>query len=236
MTAILALDTSTGACSACVWVEGEVHSEWRLQERDHTRLILPMVNRVLTRAGLSLAQIDAIGFTAGPGSFTGLRIGFGVVQGLAYGADLPVIPFSTLEVLACGAASKYQLQEGNIIMPALDARMDEIYWGLYQYSSGQLQALCPDRISKPEAVSISRTQSLSAGVGNGWRFAERMQTNAAVTDCFLEPDARDILEPAVSRYQNGKAIALHEAKLIYLRERITWKKREKLRRNSTESL
>src|SRR5690554_5279655 len=146
MTTILALDAATTACSVALCRGGVITRQFVSTPREHTRLLLPMVDELLSEAGISLAQVDALAFTAGPGSFTGLRIGFGVVQGLAFGADLPVIPVSTLAALALAGARKAQLGSG-CILPALDARMGEIYWGLYRYQSGSVEPLMADQVA-----------------------------------------------------------------------------------------
>lgn len=101
---LLALDTATEACSAAVWVDGAVLERYELAPRRHATLILPMIAAVLAEAGLSATQLDAIAFGCGPGAFTGVRIAVGVAQGIAFAADLPVAPISTLASLAIGAA------------------------------------------------------------------------------------------------------------------------------------
>lgn len=100
MTNILAIDTTTQACSVALHCRSKTLAKYKLASREHTRLLLPMIDEVLSEADIVLSQVDAIAFTSGPGSFTGIRIGFGVVQGLAFGADIPVLPVSSLETLA----------------------------------------------------------------------------------------------------------------------------------------
>ena len=106
---LLALDTATEACSAAVWVDGAVLERYELAPRRHAALILPMIEAVLAEAGLSPPQLDAIAFGRGPGAFTGVRIAVGIVQGIAFAADLPVIPISTLAALALGAEQELSL-------------------------------------------------------------------------------------------------------------------------------
>ncbi len=124
-TRILALDTATEACSVAVLDGDRVYASFELCARDHTRRILPLVQQLLAVAGLTLHQMDALAFGCGPGSFTGVRIGVGIAQGLALGADLPVIGISTLQTMA---QSAWRLQQSEQVLAAIDARMGEVYW------------------------------------------------------------------------------------------------------------
>ena len=99
MTTILAVDTSTDACSVALQIGDKTIAKFADEPRSHSRLLMPMVQQVLSEAEIRVNQLDAIGVSIGPGSFTGLRIGFAAVQGMAYGADIPVAPVSTLELI-----------------------------------------------------------------------------------------------------------------------------------------
>ncbi len=117
---ILLLDTSTFACSAALMIDEHITAHFEIAPRQHARLILPMIDKLLSDAELSLSNLDGIAFCQGPGSFTGIRLAASVVQGLAYGANLPVIPISTLAAMALGAYRKYGVQ---CVLSALDAKM-----------------------------------------------------------------------------------------------------------------
>src|SRR5258707_1196536 len=118
---LLALETSTEACSVALSLDGAVVERFELGQR-HGERLLPMVQEILSESGVALTQLDALAFGRGPGSFTSLRIGAGVTQGLAFGADLPVVPVSSLAVLAQG-------ENAAKILAAFDARMRQVYWG-----------------------------------------------------------------------------------------------------------
>ena len=128
---ILAVETATEACSAALSVEGEIIERYTVSPREHSLLILPMLESLLAEAGLVLNQLDALAFGRGPGSFTGVRIAAGVIQGVAFGADLPVAPVSTLAAMAQDIFAK---SRETAVFTALDARMGEVYWGVYQKS------------------------------------------------------------------------------------------------------
>ena len=122
---ILAIDTATEACSAALWNDGNTCAHFELCPREHTQRILPIVQDILTQGGVSLTDLDALAFGRGPGSFTGVRIGIGIAQGLALGAELPMIGVSTLVTMAQGAWRK---QGATRVLAAIDARMGEVYW------------------------------------------------------------------------------------------------------------
>ena len=262
MTNILAIDTATPACSVAIKCGAEILTQHKLASREHTKLLLPMVDDLLTEAGIGLSQIDVIAFTAGPGSFTGIRIGFGVVQGLAFGADLPVLPVSSLETLSHTAVRKLGLADedemagkGIQILPMLDARMDEIYWSQFQLllepkqsqeseqsnvAKVRLERLCEDHLSAPEKiVPIIRDSSIqdlfsqsslsTIVVGDGWNYRDRISLTTTNADVTLLPEAQDILTIAEPLIGTKRVVSIDEASPVYLRDKITWKKRERLR-------
>lgn len=120
---LLALDTSSEGCSAALWLDGRITERFELAPRGHTRLLMPMVRELLAEQGFVPTDLDALAFARGPGSFTGLRIATGVVQGLAWGLSLPVVPVSSLAAVALGAIEEHQLADGDLIAVAFDARM-----------------------------------------------------------------------------------------------------------------
>ncbi|HED40783.1 MAG TPA: tRNA (adenosine(37)-N6)-threonylcarbamoyltransferase complex dimerization subunit type 1 TsaB, partial [Chromatiales bacterium] len=129
---LLAIDTATEACSAALSINGEISERYEIAPRQHATLILPMIDSLLSEAGITLAQMDAIAFGRGPGAFTGVRIGVGVVQGLAFSIERPVVPVSSLAAMAYGAMAKFNATN---VLAGIDARMGEVYWGAYQRSS-----------------------------------------------------------------------------------------------------
>lgn len=232
MSVILAIDTSTNACSAALLNKGELIQEISLEPRSHTRLLLEMVDKVLSSAQLTLAQLDAIAYTSGPGSFTGLRIGMGVVQGLAFGADLPVVGISTLQALSLGAVKSCELESGQLILPAFDARMGEIYWGCYRLDqNGLVIAECDDQLTPPEIVGANLSgEQIVIGVGEGWQFESEFPVQPAKVVVNLMPEAKDVALLAEPLVKQGKVVPIEQAELVYLRDTVSWKKRERLRK------
>jgi len=225
---LLAIDTSTEACSAALLIGAETHEHFKLAPREHAKLILPMVDALLAEAGLSLSHLDAVAFGRGPGSFTGLRIAAGVAQGLAFGADLPVLPISTLAALAQGACTDIGATQ---VLAALDARMSEVYWGVYQISGAGVMELHGDeQVCAPGEVVLP-DEGEWRGVGSGWdeySTALRERCGALVHTVMPErlPRARDIAPLACVAFQRGLSVSAERAMPVYLRNQVAWAKCE----------
>ncbi|WP_432459534.1 MULTISPECIES: tRNA (adenosine(37)-N6)-threonylcarbamoyltransferase complex dimerization subunit type 1 TsaB [unclassified Agarivorans] len=224
MTAnILALDTSTENCSVALQWQGQIYSQQEYSPRDHTQKILPFVEQILAAAGASLKQLDAIAFGRGPGSFTGVRIGVATAQGLAFGADKPMIAVSTLQAMAQAA---YQQHLSQTCYAAIDARMGEIYWGQYQLSDGLMVLAGEEQVIKPELMTSSDTPG--AAVGTGWQTYQTLLSGqfsgAERLDSILYPSARDMLVYAQWAFANRCLVSAEKAEPVYLRDKVTWQK------------
>jgi len=227
-TRILAIDTATEACSVALYNQGETLAHFELCAREHTQRILPMVQQILAEAGLSLTQLDALAFGRGPGSFTGVRIGIGMAQGLSLGAQLPLLPVSTLQTMAQGA---YRLTGADNVLAAIDARMGEVYWGEFSRNAqGVWSGEETEKVIKPEQL-LARAAELSgrfATVGTGWETYPHLLGESPVAELFdgkmLLPHAEDMLPLALQLWGNGIRVNPEEAEPTYLRNEVTWKK------------
>lgn len=172
---ILAIDTATEACSAALYIDGQIIEQYQLAPREHTKLILPMVESLLAEADIKLVDLNALAFGRGPGSFTGVRIATGVVQGLAFAADLPVIPISTLASIA---QLTYEYHQCEKVLAGIDARMGEIYWGCFQLNENKLMTqISEEQVSKADKLKLpgSDTDSWCAA-GSAWgSYAQVLQ-------------------------------------------------------------
>lgn len=224
---ILAIDTATEACSAALWNDGAVSAHFELCPREHTQRILPMVQDILTAGDARLTNLDALAFGRGPGSFTGVRIGIGIAQGLALGAGLPMIGVSTLMTMAQGAWRK---TGATRVLAAIDARMGEVYWAEYQRdASGIWHGEETEAVLKPEAVNarLKQLDGQWATVGTGWQAWPDMALNTPVQLLDGEvtlPAAEDMLPAACQLLAQGKTVAVEHAEPIYLRNEVAWKK------------
>ena len=219
---LLALETATEACSAALAIDGDIREVFEVAPRGHSQLILPMVDELMAEAGLSINQVDAIAFGRGPGAFTGLRIAVGVTQGIAFGANLPVVPVSTLAALAQGS-------ESDKVLAAIDARMDEVYWGVYQRNSTGQMVLCGEEaVLPPGQVPLPEGDGWF-GVGTGWGsystvLAKRCGDQLTGWNGEALPHAADVAELGIAGFNAGEATSAEQAIPVYLRDQVAWKK------------
>ncbi|SNC58728.1 tRNA (adenosine(37)-N6)-threonylcarbamoyltransferase complex dimerization subunit type 1 TsaB [Sodalis endosymbiont of Henestaris halophilus] len=227
-TRILALDTATEACSAALMFEDNLLLErFAVAPREHAKLILPMVDSLLKEAGITLDSLDALAFSRGPGSFTGVRIGIGIAQGLALGVNLPVIGVSTLKVLAQGAWRKTGACQ---VLTAIDARMGEVYWAAYRrQAAGVWFGETCDVVVTPEDLSAlsANLTGCWATAGTGWQAYPTLLYHDGlhlVAGKTLLPSAKDMLPLALHQYHHGGAQSVVMAEPTYLRNKIAWEK------------
>ncbi|HEY9146675.1 MAG TPA: tRNA (adenosine(37)-N6)-threonylcarbamoyltransferase complex dimerization subunit type 1 TsaB [Thiobacillus sp.] len=218
---ILALDTATEACSAALLIDGSIRERFEIAPRAHARLLLPMLDDLLKEAGLAPAQLDAIAFGRGPGSFTGVRIAASVAQGIAFAADLPVLPVSTLAALAWPV-----LRDGaDRVFAAIDARMGEIYWAAYAGSAQNgLEALSEEQVTSAAVVCVPAGDAWQ-GVGSGWAvYADVLRPHFGACllgfDATALPHAADIAGLAALDFAQGRAVTAEQALPVYLRNQV----------------
>ena len=213
---LLVLDTSTEWCSAALWLDGRVQARRVLAEQRHSSLLLPMVNELLRESAIGLRQLDGIGYGAGPGSFTGLRIACAVTQGLALGAGLPVAGVSTLQSIAEQAGAER-------VLTVLDARMAEVYWAAYQRDGAGWRAVSEPALALPESVSVPAGGGW-VGAGNGFvALGEALRPRLAALariDGTLMPDAAAMAPLAARAFGRGEGMDAALAAPISLRDKV----------------
>ncbi|MEH6556470.1 MAG: tRNA (adenosine(37)-N6)-threonylcarbamoyltransferase complex dimerization subunit type 1 TsaB [Oceanicoccus sp.] len=229
---LLALDCSTEACSVALLSDSNsgisISETFELAPRQHTQRILPMVDQLLRDCDVSLNQLGVIAYGRGPGSFTGLRICLGAVQGLAYGADLAVVGVSTLAAQAQAALDGGEVTDG-VILSTLDARMDEVYWGVFQQQRGLVTMLGTERLTAPEQVELQPLRGDEGdllAIGSGFNYASRMPVNDSVSQWRgdLLPRASAVAKLGYADFKRGAAHSAAEAIPVYLRDEVAWKK------------
>lgn len=222
---ILAIDTATEACSAALFIDNTISEQYRLAPREHTDLILKMIEQLLQQAALKLDQLDALAFGRGPGSFTGVRIATGIVQGLAFATDLPVLGVSTLASIAQSVHDDHQHPN---ILAAMDARMGEIYWGCYQVDdSGQVCLRGEEQVARADALVLpddgrwciagSACESYSS------QLSETLGTAIEQQYADYYPRAGSLVKLAARDYARGLAVPAAQALPVYLRDNVAKK-------------
>jgi len=220
---LLALDTATEQCSAALWLDGTVRALESARSQGHSELILAMIGQLLDEAGVQLAQLNAIAFGRGPGGFTGVRLAAGVAQGLAFAAQLPLLPISDLRAIAAQALLPEPGPACALICQ--DARMDEVYWGCYELRGEQLQPLAAEAVGAPGAVLLppawDGAQVVGAGSGFDAYAAQLAQVSGQLSAIYprLRPRAREIVLLA-AQDGLGCAIAAEHAQPVYLRDNV----------------
>ena len=216
---LLAFDTSTRWLSVACLVDGRWVTRDEPAGQSHSERLLPLVDAVLADARQSLADLDAIAFGAGPGSFTGVRIACGVAQGLALGADLPLVPVSTLEALA---QSAFRAHGRTRVLACLDARMREVYVAAYRRDADRWTVESAPAVLHPAEVVAPADPAAWFGAGEGYSayadLAARLGLGAC--DASLVPDARSIAELALPRLAAGETVAAADALPLYVRHRV----------------
>lgn len=217
---ILALETSTEYCSVALWQDGVVVDRCELAGQKHSEVLIEMLDALLREAGVKLAQLDGIAFGMGPGSFTGVRIACGVAQGLAMGADLPVMGVCTLQALA-------QASGHNKVIAALDARMGEVYRAAYEKREEKWVTVCEPGLSLPQhAPQVAGTDWFGAGSGfalHGAVLGERYAGQLAGNNAQAVPQAGAIAMLAALRFAAGEGMDAAQAMPLYLRDKVALK-------------
>ena len=224
---VLAIDTATEACSVALSLDGELHGIAREVGRGHAEAVLGMVDALLARCGVTLAALDGIAASIGPGAFTGVRISVAVAQGLAFGAGLPVVAVNTLEALALDALRDDTTQ----VLACLDARMGELYWGCFTAQAERLLCACgAPQVSSAAAVRPPFTGAFH-GIGRGLAAYPALGSLPGLVvraaDRAALPDARAMARLGAVRLRAGEGIDPAELLPLYLRDKVALTERER---------
>ena len=216
---LLALETSTEACSVAL-VHGDLLIErFEVAPRRHAELTLPWTDALLAEAGLARSAVQAIAVGRGPGAFTGVRLGISLAQGMALALGVPAVAISTLAALAMRADAG----EGERVLAAIDARMGEVYWCAYEIRDGEPHALGDEHVGAPDSVQVEGESW--HGVGTGFAaqdnaLATHLATQLASVDAEALPHAADVARLAIAAYKRGEAVAPERIEPAYLRNNV----------------
>lgn len=217
---LLAIETSTELGSIALWRDGELLRRTCPIGVSHSETLLPLIRATLREAGMCFADLNAVAFAAGPGSFTGLRVACGVAQGLAFAHQLPVMPVGTLDAMALSSA-------GQRVIVALDARMGEVYHAFY--ADGVTRATAA--VCRPSAVPLPESAGWLA-CGNGLKaYPELRERLAACVQEWLPelmPDAGAVASLAATRLARGESVDVADAAPVYVRNKVAQTVAERL--------
>lgn len=222
MNNILAIETATSACSVALRIDGVIVARHQIGSNIHSRVLMSMVASILSEASLSPSQLNAVAVGQGPGSFTGLRIGVGVAQGLAYGANCSMIGVSSLDALAL------QSHVDGIILAGIDARMGEVYWCEYRKSNGKISRQCDLTVSAAADIKLSGAAFKVSLVGNAWpdcheSMMKELSGIAQIEESISHPSAEAVLLLAETRFNTGGLISPIDFTPIYVRDDVAKK-------------
>lgn len=221
---LLALDTATEACSVALHFHGKITSLNEVSPRTHTQRILPMVDELLRQAEIKINDVDFLVFGRGPGSFTGVRVGVSVAQGLAMGANLPVVAVSNLKAMAEEA---YQTLGASKVVALIDARMNEVYFAQFEKNGEEWNEVVEEQVCSPEkAIAQIHLSDNVFVVGTGWaaysQFSE--QNLPLVVSEITLPSAQYMLSLAEVEIKKGNTQSALAIEPVYLRNEVTWEK------------
>ena len=222
MTCILAIDSTSETCSAALYDETVVISRSHKASRGHGDVILEMIRQLLYGAGYAKSAIDVLAFGRGPGAFTSLRVGAGIIQGLAVGIDRPVVAVSSLAALAHGA---FRTLNQRRTLVAIDARMAQVYHAAYETCTfGSSILYGEEQVSAPEKMN-SPDRGWSA-VGNGWQVYKSLIPHCQDLEYLgagVEDSALDIAYLSLRDWNEGRAVSPELALPVYIRDKVVHK-------------
>ena len=217
---ILAIDTSSSALVLGLQIADNRDTDVAVSDRSHSRDILPSITRMLDKQATSLSELDYIVYGQGPGSFTGLRIAVGVVQGLAYGLNIPVVPVSTL---ACLAQAEFASSGSNRVVVAKHARKEEVYLGIYEIKEGIATVVGSETVLDVKDINQTLTGDWT-GVGDGWVLRDQLEAafnlrmKRVINAVHPDPDA--LLDLGIEGFGSGRTVDALNARPEYLREEV----------------
>ena len=232
---ILAIETATACCSVALSHQGELSERSLVGNNVHSQVLLKLVQELLQSAAISVNDLTAVAVGHGPGSFTGLRIGVGIAQGIAYGADCPMIGISSLDALAVKAP------KDGIVLAGIDARMGEVYWAEYIKQSDSIERVTQLYVSSPDAIAVTTSASnlLEESVqfvGNAWQeYAgqldadlSRLCSSRPSPDTEMEfPSASGLISLAIRAFEQGETVSAKDFSPQYVRNDVAKKAAKK---------
>jgi tRNA threonylcarbamoyladenosine biosynthesis protein TsaB len=226
---LLAIETATECCSVALIAGTRLYERSELAPRRHAELLLPMCDDVLAEAGITQRDLDALAVGRGPGAFTGVRLAVSAAQGIALALDIPVVPVSSLAALAMQAPD-----DGTDVLAVIDARMGEVYAGMFRRSGDHIEAISEETVGPADALRLSSAGALNV-IGSGWSsyrdaLEKALPSPPRWADGARCPQAADIARLAAPIATAGGGIAADRVQPVYLRDKVALTLAEQQRR------
>jgi tRNA threonylcarbamoyladenosine biosynthesis protein TsaB len=242
MVNTIALEASLDSCSVTLRTS-TINKTMEIHEaRAHSKHLLPLVHSLLNENGIALKELDFVACGNGPGSFTGLRICFGIAQGLAFGLGIPLLTVSSLLSMAYQYRQKSDDEHGKVIA-LLDAHMGDVY--LKEFTGGEFTGIMTvadeaDLYSVPD-VEVMLMNMVDAHpneyalVGPGLNLLKLNSTiqNRCIIDEMIQPASAAVAEIALREWAEGKRTESADAEIVYVRNSVSWDKRKRIRVDSS---
>ncbi len=224
---LLAIETSSAFCSVALAHDGKIIEGRAANDVTHSRAVLGLIDDLLSDANLALGDLSGIAFGAGPGGFTGLRLGCAVAQGLAFAARLPVFPVGSLEALALNCAKAQ-------VYACVDARMNEVYCAAYRGTSEGLECILEPLVAAPAQIPAAPGAGWH-GAGSGFaayggQLAQRLGTAIVSVDAAALPTAAAVARIGLRHCQLGTGVDAALATPLYVRDKVALTSAERLAR------
>ncbi|PCI45160.1 MAG: tRNA (adenosine(37)-N6)-threonylcarbamoyltransferase complex dimerization subunit type 1 TsaB [Moraxellaceae bacterium] len=220
---LLAIESSGDVCSVAVYFNGSISQELTQQPRKHSEFILPAIDGLLSTLGIGLGDLDAIVFACGPGSFTGIRIAAAMTQGLALSHNVPIISVSSLAALAQTAHRKLGLVQ---VASCVDARINEVYWGVYKEENQLMVLQGTEVVCRPEDIPFD-TSNIEIAVGSGVLYKSQVMDRCSSIkgwESLENSEAHDVITLGIAQFEQQNFVSVEQAVPVYLRDKVTWKK------------
>ena len=227
MPTLLAIDTCSTKCKVALLQQGSVSFREGNELQKAAQNVLVLIDNLLAEAGLVYNQLDALAVVTGPGSFTGVRIGVAIAQGFSLSSSTPVVPISSLAILASAASQKF---DGDLFLSCMKARENEVYFGVYQRTGDDVILVGSEQVNAAGAISSEELAGerlrIFIGIGDGWIYREQLEKSLSlelahrVNDNFTSME--DFCRLAAARFRKGDVVKEEQVLPNYVKEQMDY--------------
>lgn len=197
----MAIDTANSSCSVAIGNGKQLLASLQLTAAfQHAEMLTILIEDALKQAAVSIQMLDSIVVSAGPGSYTGLRIGASVAKGLCFGSSLPLIAVGTLQMMCQGYVANQQVQTQTVLLPTIDARRDEVFIAAYKANLQEVLSPQPMRLERTSLAEFVGENTIVFGSG-AEKFAQLVEAKQTVVDTNAYDHAQYLLPLGETKWQ-----------------------------------